>query len=97
MNLDVARTLILKLCCILRISVNSAVRQPSDLWKSTLTLSAIDQAWKEGINEPLRTAERVISRLLRSVEQGVVSKPLVVVWGGDGLQPGREVTHGKPM
>ncbi len=72
-----------------RTAITCRLDKPGDMgiWKSTLTLNAINQAWREGISEPLRTAERVISRLLRSVEQGVVSMPLVVVSGGTARNP----------
>ena len=72
-----------------RFEINIRLHKPDDIgvWRSTLTLNAIDQAWIEAIGEPLRTARCVISRLRKHVEQGVVSTPLVVVSGGTARNP----------
>ncbi len=72
-----------------RTAITCRLDKPGDMgiWKSTLTLNAINQAWRKGNSEPLRTAERELSCLLESVEQKLVSKPLVVVSGGTARNP----------
>ncbi len=62
---------------------------PNDagIWQATLTRDAIDQAWKKGISETLRTARYEILRLLKYAKQGLVSSPLVVVSGGTARNP----------
>ncbi len=72
-----------------RRAINIRLHKPDDfgVWRSTLTPEVMSQTWRESMNEPLRTARRVILRLRNQVEQGVVSNPLVVVSGGTARNP----------
>jgi hypothetical protein len=69
------------------ISISLPMPDDTGVWRATLTPEGMHQAWEQGLNGPLRTARRMISRLLDNVEQGMVSRPLVVVSGGTARNP----------
>jgi hypothetical protein len=69
------------------ININLPMPDDTGVWRATLTTEIINQAWEQGLNGPLRTAELMISRLLENVAQGNVSQPLVVVSGGTARNP----------
>jgi hypothetical protein len=73
----------------LRKAISITVALPGDtrIWRATFTLEDINQAWEKGLNGPLRTARREISRLVDRLKQGLVSSPLVVVSGGTARNP----------
>jgi hypothetical protein len=57
------------------------------IWRITLTLDSIEDAWQKGLNRPLKTARREIELFARMVDSGVVTNPLVVVSGGTARNP----------
>lgn len=63
--------------------------RPDDntLWRITLTLENIEEAWQKGLSRPLETARCEITRLVTLVKRKQISKPLVVVSGGTARNP----------
>ncbi len=73
----------------LRESIVLCFTRPPDgtPWRVTLTLETIEDAWRHGIDRPLRVAAREVARLVRVVDAERVSNPVVIVSGGTARNP----------
>jgi hypothetical protein len=73
----------------LRKPITLNLTNPTDGFPCRLTmgLSAIEETWHKGLDRPLETVRRELARMVRMVERGLVTKPLVVVSGGTARNP----------